>query len=63
MFLHAQKRGIAITGYAIPQCLETSVGLVTLETGIRVTANKGEWTVADREGDVVAETLQAGQPP
>lgn len=58
VFLHAQQRGIAIAGYPITRYLETSVGLVTLETGIRVTAHSGEWTVG--EGDLLAETLPGG---
>jgi AraC family transcriptional regulator len=60
VFLHAQMRGIAIAGYPITRYLETSIGLVTLETGMRITAHKGEWTAAEREGDVVAETLPGG---
>jgi AraC family transcriptional regulator len=60
VFLHAQQRGIAIAGYPITRYLETSVGLVTLETGMRVTAHSGEWTVGEREGDILAETLPGG---
>jgi AraC family transcriptional regulator len=60
VFLHAQQRGIAIAGYPITRYLQTSIGLVTLETGMRVTARNGVWTEADGEGDVVAETLPGG---
>ena len=60
VFLHAQQRGIAISGYPITRYLETSVGLVTLETGMRVTARGGEWTAGEGEGDVLAETLPGG---
>jgi AraC family transcriptional regulator len=60
VFLHAQQRGLAIAGYPITRYLEPSVGLVTLETGIRVTAHSGDWTVADGQGEVLAETLPAG---
>ncbi|HEV8068165.1 MAG TPA: AraC family transcriptional regulator [Planctomycetaceae bacterium] len=60
VFLHAQQRGIAIAGYPITRYLETSVGLVTLETGMRVTARSGEWTAGEGEGDVLAETLPGG---
>jgi AraC family transcriptional regulator len=60
VFLHAQKRGIAIAGYPITRYLETSVGLVTLETGMRVAAYQGEWTAAEGEGEIVAETLPGG---
>jgi AraC family transcriptional regulator len=60
VFLHAQQRGLAIAGYPITRYLETSVGLVTLETGMRVTAHSGDWTVADGQGEVLAETLPAG---
>ena len=60
VFHHAQQRGIAIAGYPITRYLETSVGLVTLETGIRVTAHSGEWAADEGEGDVLAETLPGG---
>jgi AraC family transcriptional regulator len=60
VFLHAQQRGTAIAGYPITRYLETSMGLVTLETGLRVTAHSGEWTAGDGEGDVLAETLPGG---
>jgi len=60
VFLHAQQRGLAIAGYPITRYLEPSVGLVTLETGMRVTAHSGDWTVADGQGEVLAETLPAG---
>ncbi len=60
VFLHAQQRGLAIAGYPITRYLETSVGLVTLETGMRVTAHSGGWTVADGQGEVLAETLPGG---
>jgi AraC family transcriptional regulator len=60
VFLHAQKRGIAIAGYPITRYLETSVGLVMLETGMRVTAYQGEWTAAEGADEVVAETLPGG---
>jgi AraC family transcriptional regulator len=60
VFLHAQQRGLAIAGYPITRYLETSVGLVTFETGMRVTAHSDDWTVADGQGEVVAETLPAG---
>jgi AraC family transcriptional regulator len=60
VFLHAQQRGLGIAGYPITRYRETSVGLVTLETGMRVTAHSGDWTVADGQGEVLAETLPAG---
>jgi AraC family transcriptional regulator len=60
VFLDVQRRGIAITGYPITRYLETSVGLVTLETGMRVTAHPDEWTVGVGEGDVLAEMLPGG---
>jgi AraC family transcriptional regulator len=60
VFLHAQRRGLAIAGYPITRYLESSVGLVTFETGMRVTAHRGDWTAADGAGDVLAETLPAG---
>ena len=60
VFLHAQQRGVAITGYPITRYLETSVSLVTLETGMRVTADSGEWSAGGGEGDVLAETLPGG---
>ncbi len=60
VFLHAQQRGFAIAGYPITRYLETSVGLVTLETGMRVSAHDGRWTAAEGEGQVLAETLPGG---
>ncbi len=60
VFLHAQQRGLAIAGYPITRYLETSIGLVTFETGMRVTAQSGEWSAADGQGDVLAETLPGG---
>ena len=60
VFLHAQLRGIAIAGYPVTRYLETSVGLVTLETGMRVTAHTGQWSAGEGEGDVLAETLPGG---
>jgi AraC-like DNA-binding protein/effector-binding domain-containing protein len=60
VFLHAQRRGVAIAGYPITRYLETSVGLVTFETGMRVSGHGGEWTAAEGEGEVLAETLPAG---
>lgn len=60
VFLSAQQRGIAISGYPITRYLETSIGLVTLETGLRVSAHKGEWKVGDGEGGVVAGMLPGG---
>ncbi len=60
VFVHAQQRGFAIAGYPITRYLETSVGLVTLETGMRVAAHDGSWTAAEGEGEVLAETLPGG---
>jgi AraC family transcriptional regulator len=60
VFHHAQQRGIAIAGYPITRYLDTSMGLVTLETGMRVTAHSGEWVAGEGEGDVLAETLPGG---
>jgi AraC family transcriptional regulator len=60
VFLYAQRCGIAIAGYPITRYLETSVGFVTFETGMRVTAHSGDWTVADGQGEVLAETLPGG---
>jgi AraC family transcriptional regulator len=60
VFLHAQQRGLAIAGYPITRYLETSVGFVTLETGMRVTGHSGEWTAADSQDEVLAETLPGG---
>jgi len=60
VFLHAQQRGLAIAGYPITRYLETSVGLVTFETGMRVAAHSGDWTAADGQGEVLAETLPGG---
>jgi len=60
VFLHAQRRGIAIAGYPITRYLETSVGLVTLETGMRVAGSSEQWAASEGEGDILAETLPSG---
>ena len=60
VFLHAQQRGIVIAGYPITRYLETSVGLVTLETGMRVSAHKGEWKAGEGEEGVLADVLPGG---
>jgi AraC family transcriptional regulator len=60
VFHHAQQRGIAIAGYPITRYLETSVGLVTLETGLRVTAHGGDWAASEGEADVSTEMLPGG---
>jgi AraC family transcriptional regulator len=61
VFIDAQRRGIAFTGYPITRYLETSMGLVTLETGMRVTAHGDDWPAGGGgEGDVLAETLPGG---
>jgi AraC family transcriptional regulator len=60
VFLHAQQRGIALAGYPVTRYLETSIGLVTLERGMRVAARNREWSEADSQGDVLAETLPGG---
>jgi len=59
VFLYAQQRGIALAGYPITRYPETSMGTVTLETGMRVAEVRGEWTAAG-EGDVLALSLPAG---
>jgi AraC family transcriptional regulator len=60
VFIHAQQHGLAIAGYPITRYLESSVGLVTFETGMRVTPQNGNWTAADPQGEVLAETLPGG---
>lgn len=60
VFLHAQQRGVAIAGYPITRYLESSVGLVTFETGMRVTAHSGDWSAEQGQDEVVAETLPGG---
>jgi AraC family transcriptional regulator len=60
VFFYAQQHGIAIAGYPITRYVEISVGMVTLETGMRVAAPSGERTAGDAEGDVRAETLPGG---
>ena len=59
VFLYAQQRGIALAGYPITRYPETSMGTVTLETGMRVAEVRGEWTAAG-EGEVLALSLPAG---
>jgi AraC family transcriptional regulator len=60
VFLHAQQRGLAISGYPITRYLETSIGLVTFETGMRVTEHNGDGPVAYGQDEVLAETLPGG---
>ena len=60
VFLHAQQRGIPIAGYPVTRYLETSMGFVTLETGMRVTTTTAEGNLGQGDGDVLAETLPAG---
>jgi AraC family transcriptional regulator len=60
VFLHAQQHGVAIAGYPVTRYLESSPGLVTFETGMRVTAHSGDWTAANGHGEVLAETLPGG---
>jgi len=60
VFHHAQQRGLTIAGYPITRYLETSVGLVTLETGMRVAEHSGAWDAAHGQGEVLAETLPGG---
>ena len=60
VFIDAQRRGIAIAGYPITRYLETSMGFVTLETGMRVTTHRADWTVGQSDGDILAETLPGG---
>lgn len=60
VFLHAQQQGIAISGYPVTRYLEISVGMVTLETGMRVANHSGDWTAGNGGGDILAETLPGG---
>lgn len=60
VFLHAQKNGLAISGFPITRYPEISMGMVTLETGMRVSSQDGKWSAANGEGEVLAETLPAG---
>src|SRR5579872_4939137 len=52
VFLFAQQQGIALSGFPITRYLEISMGSVTLETGMRVTAGNGEWTADQGSGAV-----------
>jgi AraC family transcriptional regulator len=60
VFLHAQRRGIAVAGFPITRYPETSQGMVTLETGMRVSQHDGAWSTNQGEGEVLAGTLPAG---
>jgi AraC-like DNA-binding protein/effector-binding domain-containing protein len=60
VFLYAQQRGIAIAGYPVTRYLETSMGFVTLETGMRIAAHSGEEALGEDEGDVLVEKLPGG---
>lgn len=59
VFLHAQQRGFAIAGYPLTRYLETSIGLITFETGMRVTAHT-DVAPTDSPGEVLDETLPGG---
>jgi len=60
IFLHAQQQSIAMTGHPITRYLETSVGMVPLETGMRVAPHSGSRAAGKGEGDVLAEILPGG---
>jgi AraC-like DNA-binding protein/effector-binding domain-containing protein len=60
VFVHAQRRGIQIAGFPVTRYIEVSMGLITLETGMRVSGHDAAWTSAQGEGDVIAETLPGG---
>ena len=59
VFLHAQKQGIAISGFPVTRYVETSWGLVTLETGMRV-ASAARDAGETGEGDVIALQFPGG---
>ncbi len=60
IFLHAQRRGIAVAGFPITRYPEASQGMVTLETGMRVSQHNSKWGADQGEDDVLAEALPAG---
>lgn len=60
VFVHAQRRGIAVAGFPVTRYLDMSMGSVTLETGVRVAQHEGTWGADQGEDDVPAETLPSG---
>lgn len=60
VFIYAQANGIGMTGHPITRYPEYGVGMVTLETGMRVTSYSGEWTTGEGDGNVIRELLPAG---
>lgn len=60
VFVYSQAHGIGITGHPITRYPEYGVGMVTLETGVRVTSHPGEWTPGEGDGNVIRELLPAG---
>lgn len=60
VFVHTQRRGIAVAGFPITRYPEVSQGLITLETGMRVSQHTGKWDATQGEGEVAAESLPAG---
>lgn len=60
VFVYSQANGIGISGHPITRYPEYGVGMVTLETGVRVSSHTGEWRSGDGDGTVVRELLAAG---
>lgn len=60
VFVYTQAAGIGISGHPVTRYPEYGPGMVTLETGMRVTAFAGEWKAGDGDGDVFRDELPAG---
>lgn len=60
LFLHAQQRGIGVSGFPITRYPEMSMSMMTIEPGMRVSQHTGTWTADQGEGDVLADSLPSG---
>ncbi|MCX6591109.1 MAG: helix-turn-helix domain-containing protein [Acidobacteria bacterium] len=60
VFLYSQANGIGISGHPLTRYPEYGVGMVTLETGMRVSSHAGEWRTGEGDGTVLQELLPAG---
>lgn len=60
VFQYTQAAGIGIDGHPVTRYPEYGPGMVTLETGMRVTKFAGDWKTGDGDGTVFRDELPAG---
>jgi AraC family transcriptional regulator len=60
VFRYTQAAGIGIDGHPVTRYPEYGPGMVTLETGMRVTAFTGDWNAGEGDGSVFRDELPAG---